>query len=263
MLFVPADSPRKIEKALSSDADAVIIDLEDAVALDAKQEARQILRDVLADSSPSKAVLVRVNSEPELMESDLETVAGLSLTGLVTAKASTELLGIQAEAGFPLLAIVETSRGLQAAAEIAAHPACERIMLGSIDLSAELGIDPFLPGSLDFARAKLVLDSAAAEKAPPIDGVHTDIADLDGLIAESKLAKQHGMGGKACIHPTQIAPVHEVFTPTAEEVAAARELVDAYEAATSNSTGAFVHRGQMVDLAIVRRAQRTLQAVRN
>ena len=138
----------------------------------------------------------------------------------------------------PIIAIVETAAGLQESAEIATAPGVWALLLGAVDLGVELRLTPRADGlELLFARSKLVVDSAAAQIAPPIDVVHVDIADDDALRAESELARSLGFGGKACIHPRQVPIVERAFAPTADELERARRVVDAYEAARSPRRG--------------------------
>ena len=134
----------------------------------------------------------------------------------------------------PIIAIVETAAGLQESAEIATAPGVWALLLGAVDLGVQLRLTPRADGlELLFARSKLVVDSAAAQIAPPIDVVHVDIADDDALRAESELARSLGFGGKACIHPRQVPIVERAFAPTAAELERARRVVSAYEDARS------------------------------
>lgn len=257
LLFVPGDAPARIAKALASPADGVILDLEDGVAPSAKPAARAAVAAALAGRDPERTVTVRVNAGPELA-ADLEALDGLGPTGLVVAKASAEALDRLDPDGPPAIALVETAAGVRDAAEIAAHPLCRRLMLGSIDLAAELGIDPDDDVALAYSRSKLVTDSAAAGIAAPLDGVHAEIRNAPALAAQAAAARRMGMGGKACIHPAQIEPIHGAFTPTPDEVERARSVIAAFEQAEAAGTGAFEIEGEMIDLAVIRRARRVL-----
>jgi citrate lyase subunit beta / citryl-CoA lyase len=257
-LFVPADRPERLPKALDSGADAVIVDLEDAVAAAKKDEARALLVESLAGRDGDVACLVRINS-PLLAEgrADLEALPAMRVDGVVVPKADLESVEIAAAAGLPLVALVETPAGVLDAAAIARHPAVDVLMLGPVDLSLELDVrhEPGVDG-LATARGLLVLAAAAGGIPGPLDGPCVQAKDPDALAAEIERAKLFGFAGKSCIHPSQIEPVNAAFAPSAEEVDRATKVLAAYEEA--DGSGVVVLDGEMIDLPVVLRARRIL-----
>ena len=257
LLFCPADRPDRYAKALAA-ADAVILDLEDAVAADRKAVARQALLDAPVD--PSRTV-VRINpaGTPDHLL-DLETVRTSDYRVVMLAK--TEGAGDLAWlSGLEVIALCETARGVLAAAEIAAQDAVSSLMWGAEDLVASLGgqSSRFPDGRYRdvalHARSQVLLAAGAYGK-DAIDAVYLDLDDHAGLAAESADAVASGFAAKACVHPAQAAVVREAFTPTEEQVAWARRVVEA-------GTGAGVVRldGQMVDEPLLRQARRLLARV--
>ena len=155
----------------------------------------------------------------------------------------------------PIIAIVETAAGLQESDAIASAPGVWALLLGAVDLGVQLRLMPRADGlELLFARSKLVMDSAAAGIAPPIDAVYVELDDEDGLRSECELARSLGFGGKACIHPRQVPIVERAFAPTPDELERARRVVRAYEAARDDGTGVVRVDGEMVDLPVYERA---------
>jgi citrate lyase subunit beta/citryl-CoA lyase len=264
LLFVPADDPRKCERASASEAHAVVFDLEDAVAPTAKQLARAALASMLAAGrGPGPLAIVRVNAPgtPD-GERDLEALADLpreALDALMVPKAEPASLERASALGIPLVALVETAAGVLRAEEIARATGVALLMLGPVDLAAELGCERSPTGEeLLLARSQLVLASAAAGIAAPIDGPCTDVADPGVLRAEALHARRLGFGGKACIHPRQLDEVHRIFSPTPEQVAWAERVTAAYEAALAQGAGVAAVDGEMVDAPVAKRAQAIL-----
>jgi len=264
-LYVPGDRPDRLAKAAERAGDAIIADLEDAVAPRSKDLA---LREVLAwltDGAPAtRQVWVRVNAGP----AGLEEIAALrdcpALHGIVLPKA--ELAGAVAATTSlgtdrPVAALVETARGLLEAPSLAAVPGISHLGIGEADLSAELSLTPsadqreLLP-----LRLQLVVASAAAALPPPTGPASLEVRDLTGLRASTLALRAAGFGSRSAVHPDQVPVIEEVFTPTAEELAAAREVVAAYDTALAEGTGVLVDaRGRMVDEAVVRTARRTAE----
>lgn len=249
-LFVPATRPDRFAKAAGSGTDAVILDLEDAVAPDQKAAARAAL-DAGFTGLP---VLVRINAGgTEWHAEDLAAVRALRPAAVILPKAedAAELAGLTAELdGVPLIALVETGRGLANARAIAAAPGVYRLAFGSIDFCADLGCaherDILLP-----VRLELVLASRLAGIAAPLDGVTVRL-DTPGAAKDDVLhARALGMSGKLCIHPRQIAEVQEGFAPSAEELAWARRVL-------ASGDGAVSVDGQMVDEPVRIRARSIL-----
>jgi citrate lyase beta subunit len=258
-LFVPATEPARVDKALASDAHAVVVDLEDAVAPDAKDDARAVLGQKLRRPRERGIQLVRINgmSTPHA-RADFEAIEDLPIDAVVVPKAEPQPLQSLAPSGPPVVALIETAAGLRRAFEVATRiPRVTALMLGVVDLAAELGATPGPDGrELLYARSRLVIDSAAAGFGGPIDGPCTAIADLDALRTETVAAKALGFTAKVCIHPAQLPVVHEVFTPTDGEIAWAQRVVEAADGARGR--GAIAVDGQMVDAPVVARARRLL-----
>jgi citrate lyase subunit beta/citryl-CoA lyase len=259
-LFVPGNDERKLRKALSSGADAVIADLEDAVTPEEKRTARTLSTSVLAEAEGDALRLVRVNAAgSEWIADDVEAVDSIGLDGLVLPKATAAAVGAVAGLGLPVVAIVETPAGVRGAFELAVTPAVEALVLGAVDLGLALGLEPREDGlELLFARSSLVVDSAAAGLRGPIDQVWTTLRDDAGLQRDCALARSLGFRGKACIHPEQVSVVNDAFSPSSEELARARDVVRAFEDAAADGRGAVAFDGEMIDLPVVERARQLL-----
>lgn len=277
LLFVPANGERKIGKAFGSDADGVILDLEDAVAVSQKPAARETLAATLAAMRGRRPAYVRVNavSTPfgfrDLMALPLRDLAGVLLPKVESAHeawaADWVLLQLEAEQGMaprsvPVIAMIETARGLTHIDAIAAAtPRVRRLAWGAVDFAhdtnAALG-DPALTAQAHFA---LVRASRNAGLEAPIDAPGIDFSDPERLRADAQRARAMGFSGKLCIHPAQLAIVHEVFRPTADEIERARRIVSAFDAAEAAGSAAIAVDGQMIDYPVVLRARRVLEAV--
>ncbi len=258
LLFAPGDDEGKLVKALASDTDALVADLEDGVAAGAKDAARAVVIRVLSGEAGAVARMVRINPGSG---SDLEAVGRLELDAVVLPKAEPQTLARLPVDGPPVVAIVETARGLRASFELARDPRVGALFLGAIDLGAELGLEPRPDGlELLHARSRLVLDSAAARIAAPFDGVHPHVRDLEGLEREAGLARSLGFGGKGCIHPAQVTVVNRAFAPREEDVEWARRVLAAYEEGVAGGRGVVSVEGEMVDLPVVKRAQVILRS---
>jgi citrate lyase subunit beta/citryl-CoA lyase len=256
LLFAPGSDARKLEKAFASAADGVVCDLEDAVAPADKEGARAVTASAVAAAS-GPARLVRVNGAgTEWFEGDLALVGTLDLDAIVLPKASPGSVNALGAEGPPVVAIVETALGLRQAFEIAAKPRVAALLLGSVDLGAEVGLETRSDGQeLLYARSKISFDSAAAGRRGPFDVVHLNFADTAGLEAQCRLARALGFRGKASIHPDQIETINAVFSPSEQEVEWALGVVDAFEA---QSEGVLAVNGTMVDKPVVERARRIL-----
>ncbi|MCL5057898.1 MAG: CoA ester lyase [Actinobacteria bacterium] len=270
VLFCPANDMKKTGKAMTSEADAVTLDLEDAVAYSQKAAARESLKEILT-LPPPKKTFVRINaaSSPYILD-DIEAVTGLPLEGLMLAKAdSTEevqrvdwLLGLmEQKKGLPpgrirLVPFIESSRGMLKASEIAScTPRIKALAFGGVDFSQELGLRyPAESEGLLFARSRLVIASASAGIEPPLDTVYPDIRNVAMLEHEAEIARKAGFQGKLVIHPTQVAPVNRVFTPTPQEFEYARKVVAAFDEAERSGTAVIQVEGRLVEYPIYRRA---------
>ena len=260
-LYVPGDRPDMLAKAAERGADALILDLEDGVAPAGKLEARKTVAAWLRDrgGGPAPEAWVRVNpDEPE----DVRAAFGPGLRGLVLPKVSSpdDIARVRAQvrdADVPIVALIETAAGLLNAPAIATTPPVARLAIGEVDLAAELGLDPSPDGrELDPLRLQLVVASAAAGLEPPVAPVSRDFSDLEGLRDETERLRRLGFVGRAAIHPAQVAVINEVFTPTAEELDAARRLLARHTEAGGGVT--LDDAGLMVDEAVVRTARRKL-----
>lgn len=257
LLFAPGSDERKLRRALQTGADAVIADLEDAVAPARKDEARALVARVFGDEGSAAATMVRVNgTDSPHFERDLELVQRLPLQAIVLPKATPESVDALGRGGPPVIAIVETAQGLRLAYQTASHPRVEALVLGAVDLGLELGLESRPDGQeVLFARSKLVMDSAAAGIRGPFDLVHVDVRDDEGLEAESRLARSLGFRGKACIHPAQVDIVNAVFAPGEDELARAQRIVESYTQGIAEGRGAVALDGEMIDLPVFERAR--------
>src|SRR3954470_7256330 len=251
LLFAPGGDERKLANALASEADLVVADLEDAVAPAEKPAARE----VVARMAPR---VVRVNgADTEWFADDVALVASMELDVLVLPKSSPEAVAALGNEGPPVIAIVETAQGLRLAYETACSPRVAALIIGAVDLGAELGLEPRADGlEILHARSRVVVDSAAARIRAPFDIVHLEIEDDDGLEEQAAFARSLGFRGKVCIHPRQVPIVNRVFLPGEREVAWAQRVVEEFEA---SGEGVLAVNGEMIDLPVVERARRILR----
>jgi citrate lyase subunit beta/citryl-CoA lyase len=278
-LFAPGMDSRKITKALDSAADAIILDLEDAVATSEKPKARAMVREVLGTVSPDRQVYVRVNDLMTGMTAeDLKAVCTGGIAGIVLPKAeSAEMIrvaGALIDAAAPaekaparpirIGAIVESARGILRAEEIAsAGGRLLTLMFGAGDFTNDMGIPTtnvgphILNGKL---MAALACRSAGIQ--PPIDTVYFDVTDAEGFEADCRQAKGLGFQGKAVIHPNQIETANAVFAPNREEIAAAQLVIDSFKKAEAEGVGAIRVEGKLVDYAMVKNAEKVIATAR-
>lgn len=263
MLFVPGSRPDRFDKAAGAAAGAVILDLEDAVAPDDKERARNHVADWLrhggpngeetADGGDFAPAVVRINPPgTPWHDADLETVAACGAAVMLPKAGDPEVLR-RAGGGCALIPLLETAAGVERAGELCAVEGVVRAAFGSVDLAAQLGVahDDLL--ALTHARSRLVLASAAAGIAPPLDGVTTHLSESGALVEEIQHARRLGFGGKMCIHPAQLPTVDEGFAPSEEELDWARTVAGAAD-------GVAVVDGRMIDKPLRERAARLLAA---
>ncbi len=270
LLFVPGTSSNRFPTALASGADAVLIDLEDAVDASRKAEARAAVAAWLAATPASRtARLVRVNAPGSpWQDADLDWLSDVAgyIDAVVVPKVETaqdiEHVAHVAPRGC-VLPMFETARAiLDARAIVRASADIPALIFGAEDLTAQLGIPRTVVGEeLLFARSQVVL-AAATIGADAIDAVFVDLTASADLEQDCLRARGVGFRGKTAIHPNQVAVINAVFSPTADEVARARRLVDADAAARAAGQGAFRFEGRMVDQPIVTRARRVLELAR-
>lgn len=254
LLFVPADRPERFEKADRSGADAVIIDLEDAVAPAAKDMARSNLHHALRLKKPT---FVRVNAaDSRWHNSDLDAARslGLRLICLPKAEGTAALDSIVVTLGpdVEILALIETALGLEMAAALAAHHRVARLAFGPADFALDLGVAASEPLKAH-AMMRLAVASRAAGKPLPLDGPSFEVADTSKLVTECKQALAHGAGGKLCIHPGQTSHVISAFQPSEEQLGWAQRVVDA-----AQDGAASVVDGKMIDAPIIAQAHALL-----
>jgi citrate lyase subunit beta/citryl-CoA lyase len=269
-LFVPADSERKITKALDSDADAVIFDLEDSVAPGEKATAREILKG-LPKRSNGPQWWVRVNPlGSEFHKDDLKLIASAYVHGIVLPKAESgaDVIELAHRTGnIPIHAIVtETAASLFGLLSYRDPKSTLAAMSwGAEDLSAALGASSKYDagGKLSFTyklARTLCLAGAVAAGVQPVDGVFADFRDDEGLRAEAEAARREGFTGKLAIHPAQVAVINAAFSPSADEIRAAEQIVAAFEA--HPNAGVLSVDGKMVDRPHLVQAKRVLERVR-
>ncbi|OWY36780.1 HpcH/HpaI aldolase/citrate lyase family protein [Herbaspirillum aquaticum] len=260
-LFVPANRPERYERALESGADAVIVDLEDAVALPQKEEARATLARWLRGNGPQPRLWVRINAADTVWHGDdLLTFSALSMAGIVLPKAedpkTLSAIARRLGPGRGLIALIESAAGLAAMREIAAVPGVQRLAFGSIDAQVDLGMQcgPEEEELMHF-RIEMVMASRLAGIAPPIDGVTTDFNDDALLTRMVQRARRMGFGAKLCIHPRQVEAVRRGFMPSEQELVWAEEVMAAVRASDG---GAISLKGKMIDKPVILQAEKFL-----
>ncbi|MAN79855.1 MAG: CoA ester lyase [Rhodospirillaceae bacterium] len=278
-LFAPGNHARRAEKAFTLDCDAVILDLEDAVAVAEKPATRALVVETLKQN-PGKRGYVRVNAwDTEFCFNDIQAVTGPWLTGLVLPKVEDAaqviavdwiLANIERDKGMEvgtidLLPIIETGKGVANARAIAAAATrVRRLSFGAGDYTKDMSMRWTLAETeIDHARAEIALVSRAEGLEPPVDSVWIHIKDTDGLVRSAEKVRDMGYQGKLCIHPDQIGPTNGVFTPTEEQIAFAEKVVAAFEEAEARGLASIQMDGYFIDYPIVDQARRTLDQWRD
>ncbi|MFC9609210.1 HpcH/HpaI aldolase/citrate lyase family protein [Streptomyces sp. NPDC056938] len=248
LLFVPGHRPDRFEKAAAAGADAVIIDLEDAVAPDGKDAARRHAADWLARG---RDAVVRINPPgTPWWDADLDLVTAFGCPVMLPKAEDPDVIARIAEV-CAVIPLVETAAGIERALDVCCAPGVVRAAFGSVDLATELGVRHDDTLALAYARSRLVMASAAAGVAPPLDGVTTALDDAEVLAQDIRHARRLGFGGKLCIHPRQLPAVAEGFAPSDAELAWARKVLAAGDAVSAVD-------GVMVDKPVQERARRLL-----
>lgn len=280
LLFMPGDSRKKIEKGATLGADSLIMDLEDGVALNAKAAARAEIAAALREIDFGRSEkLVRINAvtRDHFPEADIEQTIDSRPDGYMIPKVEAAWQVAQVaerisaaerrngwdEGSIILLALLETTLGIVNARDIAENsPRLVALVFGAEDLAGELGAIR-TPGGMEvlFARQSVVLH-AKAFGLQAVDTPYLDLENVDGLTAETTAALHMGYTGKLAIHPRQIEPINAVFTPTDEQIAHARRVIEAHEAHQAAGSGVFALDGKMVDMPIVRAAETVIARAR-
>ena len=276
MLFTPGNRLDLVAKALASGTDAVIVDLEDAVPAESKSAARANLANLGVTDVP---IFVRVNAgDTEHLWPDVVAAGRAQVAGIVLPKADDPqllrridgaLAALEVESGrvvgsTALVPLIESSLGVIRASELlASSPRIQSVLFGSGeqgDLVVDLGCEWTPDGTgLLAARSLVLLAARAVGIEAPMDAVFMDFKNLDALRVECELARRVGYVGKVAIHPAQIAVIHDVFTPSAEEVAYQRHLLDLFDKALEAGSASISVDGRMVDYAVARRARSVLE----
>ena len=270
-----------LEKAAGYGADALMFDLEDAVPAGQKTEARILVRDRLSTLPDSTVPYVRVNGWASgLLQADLEAVVQPSLQGVVLPKVESQesvsevdriLTELEHDNRIPagqidLAVALETARGIWFVYDLlATSPRVHTVLIGTAeggDLQADLKCS-WTPAGAEFlyARSKVILAARALGIENTLDGAYSNFKDEAGLTADSQFARDLGYRGRMVIHPSQIASVNRIFSPTDDEVALSRRILSAYEAANDDERGTTVVDGRMIDYAMARRARALLDSL--
>jgi citrate lyase beta subunit len=268
-LFTPGTEADRLRKAVGTGADACIFDLEDSVPPSRVGEARQIVRAALEELGGRARIWVRVHpaSNPAMAD-DLTALPLEKADGVMLPKAGgahdlaacrTAIDAAKGPADMPLIPIIESAAGVVNIAEIATIPTVFCLAFGRLDLSADLSIDPETDNpAVAAARAAVVLHSRAADLHPALESPWVKIKDLDGLEVAAQRARSDGFGGMLVIHPSHLELINQVFSPTKNELAWARAIVESADAAAAQGRAAYAMKGEMVDEAIIRRARSIL-----
>jgi citrate lyase subunit beta/citryl-CoA lyase len=280
-LFAPGNRPRFVEKVAHCGADAVILDLEDAVPIAEKADARHAVREALTAIS-NCPVYVRINPlvaatsfSQAIGEADLEAIVCSDLAGVILPKTERAADAQQAESilnrleherdllpgEIDLIPIIETACGVHHAFDIAsAGTRISRLAFGAGDFTRDIGVRwSRREVESQYARSALVVASRAAGMEAPLDSVWIDIRDLRGLTRSARMAKQLGFQGKMAIHPAQIEPINTVFSPSRDELTYAKRVVAAFATAEAAGEASIQLDGQMIDYPIVQAARRLLE----
>lgn len=277
-LFTPATHPRRVEKAFNLDADAVILDLEDAVAITEKVPARETVRTIL-DTPPNRAAYVRINAyDTEFCHGDIQAIVSPNLDGIVLPKLESVadlksidwlLTNLERERGMAigsvdLMPIIETAKGAVNLREIAATDSrIRRISFGAGDYTRDLAMEWSLTEEELFAiRSEVVLASRYGGLEPPVDTVFIHIKEHEAFHASCALVRGLGFQGKFCIHPDQIPVTNAVFTPTLADVAWSEKVIAAFAEAENQGVASIQVDGYFVDYPIVEKARRTVNTAR-
>jgi len=277
-LFVPGSRPDRVDKAAKSGADAIIIDLEDAVALSEKAIARPKVREKILEHV-NKKIIVRVNGlDSGFIQEDLEAVIMGGLGCIIVPKVEGKehvreihrlLSGVEKEKGLEqgaiaIIPLIESARAIENIFEIVSERTLPArlftVAFGAADYTLDMGIEITREGTeLFYPRSRIPIACRAANIDPPLDTPFMiDLKDREALKADARRAKQLGFQGKLCIHPNQIEPCHEVFSPTREEILYAERVIQAFDGAEAKGIAAIHLDDKFVDYPVVEKARRVL-----
>jgi len=261
-LFVPGNRPERFGKALASGADAVVLDLEDAVAAEAKSEARDAIANWAATASPAERmrVVIRINDAvSSSFAADLRLLSdtGLAAVMLPKAEAGDEVGAVRAAVPqASVLALVESARGLARVDAVAAAAGVTRLAFGTLDYALDLDLDITEDSdALVYAASRIAIAARVAGLAAPVAGVTPQLDDEARLLADLAWSRRHGFAAKLCVHPKQVAAIHAALAPSPQDLDWARRVL----AAEAASPGAARLDGLMIDRPVILQAQRTLR----
>lgn len=271
VLFSPGDQPDLLRKAPKAGADVVVFDLEDAVAPSAKESARETVSTVVSESSPDCELCVRINpigsggkDDIDALSSELANVDSLMLPKVATPEDVTvlsETLG-EYDSDLPVLAILESAKGVLAAPDIAAVDATDALLIGAEDLSADVGLTRTAEGTeILYAREHVIL-AASSHGIDAIDTLYTDFEDTEGLAKDTEFAVQLGFDGKMAIHPAQVPVINDAFTPEDDQIEWAKDVISARDEAEKEGRGVFSVDGEMIDAPLIAQAEDVLTRAR-
>ena len=278
LLYMPGDDWKKITKALTLSVDCICMDMEDGVALNCKTEARATIARALQELDfGASEKLARINAVGTGLEKDdIQAVLPYRPDGIVIPKVesleqiqwgSLIIESAELDNGWPVNSVrvlvgVETAKGILNLGEIASHPRLDGIIFGGEDFAASIGAKRTEDAiELSYAR-QAVVTACAAFGLQAIDIVTIDFKDIERVRREAEFGAGLGFSGKQIIHPNQVAPVQEAFTPDDESIAYAKRLVEAFETHQKEGKGAFALNGQMIDMPLVKNAQKVLERAR-
>jgi citrate lyase subunit beta/citryl-CoA lyase len=280
-LFVPGNRPDRVDKAVRAGADAVIIDLEDAVPPAQKEETRSLVREKVMEHK-KQPIIVRVNGlETPFIRRDLEEIWVESLSCIMIPKVESAedmeeinrlLLAIEknmgpGSKGMPVMVLIESARGVEQVFQITTQKTVPKrlitVAFGAADYTVDMGIEMTASGEeLLYPRSRIAVACRAGDVDPPLDSPFMlDLKDLEALEQDAQRARRLGFQGKLCIHPNQVDICNRVFAPTEKEIEDAKRVLDAFQKAEKQGQGAVQLDGKFIDYPIVKRAKRILRAV--
>jgi citrate lyase subunit beta/citryl-CoA lyase len=278
-LFVPGNRPDRVDKAVNTAADAVIIDLEDAVPYSQKKKARPIVREKLLQHL-KHPIWARINAlDTEFYQDDLDEVAVEGLSGIVVPKIedaaqieqiNQSLLAAEQNKGLrpgsiSVIALIESALAVENVFQIVSQKTDPdrlfTVAFGAADFALDMGFEITRSGEeLSYPRARIAVACRAARVQPPLDTPFMiDLKDLNALEDDTKRARQLGFQGKLCIHPNQVDVCNRLFSPAKEEIEYARKVIQAFDAAEAGGSAAIQLEGKFIDYPVVERARRILK----